>query len=104
MEWDDSNLTLRSGIWTRIKHAWDKHSLSKPEAFNIFDEWYEFKVLEKGLKHCELLNDVLSDSESFTVLEKLLSIVSILSVCIVKEASSFLNLIKSWGQQWKQTA
>lgn len=65
--------------------------------YNIFDEWNGFKALEKGLEHCELVNDVLSNSESFTVLEKLLSIVSMLPVFIVccERGFIFLNLIKS---------
>jgi hypothetical protein len=64
---------------------------------NILIELYEFKVLGKEIKLSDLLNNVLSNSNRFPVLVKLLSIISVLlvSTASCERGFSEINLIKN---------
>ncbi|XP_040177111.1 zinc finger protein 862-like [Rana temporaria] len=76
--------------------------LSAPEMHEksmhaIHNEWYEFKVLGKGKKLCELLDLSLSNTDRFPVLGNLLSIVSVLpvSTACCERGFSLMNLVKN---------
>ncbi|XP_073524940.1 zinc finger protein 862-like [Phyllobates terribilis] len=86
---------------TALAHHFCKQ-LSPPESddqciHSLLNEWYEFKVLGKGKKLCELLDLALSNTERFPVLGNLLSIVAVLpvSTSCCERGFSLMNMVKN---------
>ncbi|XP_073532536.1 zinc finger protein 862-like [Phyllobates terribilis] len=86
---------------TALAHHFRKR-LSPPESddqciHSLLNEWYEFKVLGKGKKLCELLDLALSNTERFPVLGNLLSIVAVLpvSTSCCERGFSLMNMVKN---------
>ncbi|XP_070587501.1 zinc finger protein 862-like [Erythrolamprus reginae] len=86
---------------TALAHHFRKQ-LSPPESddqciHSLLNEWYEFKVLGKGKKLCELLDLALSNTERFPVLGNLLSIVAVLpvSTSCCERGFSLMNMVKN---------
>lgn len=71
--------------------------ITEQEIQCLKNEWYEFKVLGKGLKLSELLDRVLYSNERFPLLSKLLSIVAVLPVSTAscERGFSTMNFVKN---------
>jgi hypothetical protein len=74
---------------------------------NIMGEWYEFKVIGQKLTLLDLLHKVVSMSDTFPLLSKLLSIVEVLpmSTASCEQGFSVMNMVKNkLGQHCRQAA